>query len=143
MICKQGCFRWVECGGYSVTYYSTTNRTTSSFLILLVFQRVPPPSSAIIGSTSCPQSHLTLCLSATRSIQSWSTSIMSSHLHVVSSSSLLCTSWSRSGQSEQRPFTSHFFFFLSPSSHFILYVLFIRPLGRTLAKKWPPAHVLE
>lgn len=132
MKCKQGCFRWVGCGGYSVTCYSTTNRTTSSFLILLVFQRVPPPPSAIIGSSSCPQAHLTLCLSATRSIQSRSTSIMSSRLHVVSSSSLLCTSLSRSGQSEPRPFTSAptpFFPFPLLPFHYFMYFLSVHLAG--------------
>lgn len=88
-----------------------------------------PLPSTVIGSSSGPQTHLTLRLNATRSIQSLQSR---SSLHVVLSSSLLCTSLSRSGQSEPRPFTSaptSFFPFPLLPFHYFIYFLSVHLAG--------------
>lgn len=169
MKCKHGCFQRVGHGGCSVTYYGTTTeqlpRSSSSSSSFnrprAVFQHVPaPPSrlhqppphpllhSTITGSSSCPQTHLTLCLNGTRNIQSRTTSIISLLLFtwfcLCPCSALYClevANQSHTPLPPLRPCTC--FFPLSPSSHFTTLYTFYPSTSQDLCKRWPPAHVVE
>lgn len=94
-----------------------------------------PLPSTVIGSSSCPQTHLTFRLNATRTIQSRSTSItfVSSRGFVfVLALHFIVSKWPI--RATPLYLRSHFFLSFPPPPISLLYILFIRPLGRTIAR---------